>query len=101
MTRKALCIRLAGIQFYHTLTATNGKEGLDQVYENKPDLIISDIMMPEMSGTEMCLQIKNNIDFCHTPIILLTALSTTEQNIEGLNRGQTTILPSHSMPSSY
>ena len=73
--------------FYQILTARNGKEGLNQVYENKPDLIISDIMMPEMSGTEMCLQIKNNIDFCHIPIILLTALNTTEQNIEGLNRG--------------
>lgn len=73
--------------FYHIITATNGKEGLKQVYENKPNLIISDIMMPEMSGTEMCLQLKNNIDFCHIPIILLTALNTTEQNIEGLNRG--------------
>lgn len=73
--------------FYHLLSAGNGKEGLEQVYENKPDLIISDIMMPEMSGTEMCLQIKNNIDLCHIPIILLTALNTTEQNIEGLNRG--------------
>lgn len=44
-------------------------------------------MMPEMSGTEMCLKIKNNIDLCHIPIILLTALNSVEQNIEGLNRG--------------
>jgi AraC-like DNA-binding protein len=44
-------------------------------------------MMPKMSGTEMCLQIKNNIDYCHIPLILLTALNSTEQNIEGLNRG--------------
>lgn len=50
-------------------------------------MIISDIMMPKMSGTEMCLQIKNNIDYCHIPLILLTALNSTEQNIEGLNRG--------------
>ena len=41
-------------------------------------------MMPEMTGTEMCLQIKNNIDLCHIPVILLTALNSTEQNIEGL-----------------
>lgn len=67
--------------------ASNGKEGLDKAYEYKPDLIISDIMMPEMSGTEMCLKIKNNIDLCHIPIILLTALNSVEQNIEGLNRG--------------
>lgn len=73
--------------FYEILCACNGEEGLKQVYEHKIDLIISDIMMPKMSGTEMCLQIKNNIDFCHIPIILLTALNSTEQNIEGLNRG--------------
>lgn len=73
--------------FYQTITATNGREGLEKVIEYKPDLIISDIMMPEMSGTEMCLKIKNNIDLCHIPIILLTALNSVEQNIEGLNRG--------------
>lgn len=73
--------------FYKVYLANNGKEGLALTYEHKPNLIISDVMMPEMSGTEMCLQIKNNIDLCHIPIILLTALNTTEQNIEGLNRG--------------
>ena len=41
----------------------------------------------EMTGIEMCLQIKNNVDLCHIPIILLTALNNTEQSIEGLNRG--------------
>lgn len=44
--------------FYQVYLANNGKEGLSLAYEYKPDLIISDIMMPEMSGTEMCLQIK-------------------------------------------
>lgn len=73
--------------FYKIICARNGKEGLSQVYESAPDLIISDVMMPEMTGTEMCLQIKNNIDLCHIPVILLTALNSTEQNIEGLNRG--------------
>lgn len=73
--------------FYTVYTATNGKEGLSATFEYKPDLIISDIMMPEMSGTEMCLKIKNNIDLCHIPIILLTALNGTANNIEGLNRG--------------
>ena len=75
------------LPFYEVISATNGEEGLKQVYEHKVDLIISDIMMPKMSGTEMCLQIKNNIDYCHIPIILLTALNSTDQNIEGLNRG--------------
>lgn len=75
------------LPFYRVIMAGNGKEGLDKAYEYKPDLIISDIMMPEMSGTEMCLKIKNNIDLCHIPVILLTALNSVEQNIEGLNRG--------------
>lgn len=73
--------------FYKVICAHNGKEGLNLVYKEKPDLVISDIMMPEMTGTEMCLQIKNNIDFCHIPIILLTALNSPEYNLEGLNRG--------------
>ena len=73
--------------FYKIYCAHNGKEGLNLAYEKLPDLIISDVMMPEMTGTEMCLQIKNNIDLCHIPVILLTALSSVEQNIEGLNRG--------------
>lgn len=73
--------------FYKIICAHDGKEGLSQVYESSPDLVISDVMMPEMTGTEMCLQIKNNIDLCHIPVILLTALNSTEQNIEGLSRG--------------
>lgn len=54
--------------FYEVICATNGEEGLKQVYEHKIDLIISDIMMPKMSGTEMCLQIK-------TTLIIATYLS--------------------------
>lgn len=73
--------------FYKIVCAHDGKEGLSKVYEYSPDLVISDVMMPEMTGMEMCLQIKNNIDLCHIPVILLTALNSTEQNIEGLNRG--------------
>ncbi|MCD8182063.1 MAG: DNA-binding response regulator [Bacteroides sp.] len=55
--------------------------------EEVPDLIVSDVMMPVMTGTEMCLKIKNNLNLCHIPIVLLTALDTVEQNIEGLSRG--------------
>lgn len=73
--------------FYKVCLARNGKEGLAMAIEESPDLIVSDVMMPEMTGTEMCMQIKNNIDLCHIPVVLLTALNTTEQNIEGLNRG--------------
>ena len=72
---------------YNTLSAHNGKEGLNFARKAKPDLIISDVMMPEMSGTEMCVAIKNNFDTCHIPVILLTALSSLEHNIYGLQHG--------------
>lgn len=72
---------------YRVLLARNGKEGLEKTREAKPDLIVSDVMMPEMSGTEMCMKIKNDFDICHIPVILLTALTSAEQNIEGLRRG--------------
>lgn len=73
--------------YYNVYCAHNGKEGLDLTYEKSPDIVVSDVMMPEMSGTEMCMQIKSNIELCHIPVILLTALGSTEQNIDGLNRG--------------
>lgn len=72
---------------YLIATAQNGEEGLKKVTEEMPDLIVSDVMMPIMSGTEMCKKIKNNLHLCHIPVVLLTALDSVEQNIEGLNRG--------------
>lgn len=72
---------------YQVVTAANGEEGLKQVFAEVPDLIVSDVMMPVMTGTEMCLKIKNNISLCHIPVVLLTALDTVDQNIEGLRRG--------------
>lgn len=73
--------------FYTVTSAFNGKEGLEKAISEHPDLIISDVMMPEMSGTEMCLRIKKDINLCHIPIILLSALNSDEQNVEGLQCG--------------
>lgn len=73
--------------YYQVAVADNGRMGLEQVYAFKPDIIVSDIMMPVMTGTELCMKIKNNMETCHLPVILLTALNSVEQNIEGLNRG--------------
>lgn len=72
---------------YQIVLAQNGEIGLNKVIEESPDIIISDVMMPLMSGTDLCMHIKNNIDLCHIPVILLTALDLVEQNIEGLGRG--------------
>lgn len=72
---------------YKVIVAHNGEEGLTKALEEKPDIILSDVMMPVMSGTEMCMKIKDNFDICHIPVVLLTALTSAEQNIEGLQRG--------------
>lgn len=55
---------------------SNGKEALTIIPEYKPELVILDIMMPEMRGDELCQAIKNNIETSHIPVILLTALNT-------------------------
>lgn len=72
---------------YRVVTATNGKEGLQKAAEEGPDLILSDVMMPEMSGTELCFRIKNDFDLCHTPVVLLTALTSNDQKMKGLQCG--------------
>lgn len=72
---------------YQVDTAADGKEGYEKVKELQPDLVISDIMMPEMPGTELCAKIKNNIETCHIPVVLLTALGAPEREMEGLRIG--------------
>lgn len=72
---------------YEVVIAHNGKEGLDKAHEEFPDIIVSDIMMPEMTGIELCETIKSDFNLCHIPIVLLTALASTQQNIEGLTKG--------------
>jgi DNA-binding response OmpR family regulator len=72
---------------YEVYSAENGKEGLQKIIEIKPDLVVSDIMMPVMDGLELCRTVKERIDICHIPIVLLTALDTAEQHIEGLRSG--------------
>ncbi|MDR2042064.1 MAG: response regulator, partial [Tannerella sp.] len=72
---------------YRVLSAHDGAEGLELTRRHKPDLVIGDIMMPNMSGTEMCMMIKNDFETCHIPVILLTALSSTEHIIYGLQHG--------------
>lgn len=72
---------------YAVATASNGKRGYEQALELNPDLIISDVMMPEMNGLELCLRIKEDVNTSHIPVILLTALSAEEHQIEGYRKG--------------
>jgi len=67
--------------------ARNGTEGYDQALSLYPDLIISDIMMPQMSGVELCEKIKEDIKISHIPVILLTALDTIQDRIKGIQTG--------------
>ncbi|MBK0370205.1 hybrid sensor histidine kinase/response regulator transcription factor [Flavobacterium agrisoli] len=73
--------------YYHVIEAENGKEGLKLAISKIPDLIISDVMMPEMDGISMLDALKNATETSHIPVILLTAKSSVESQIEGLKYG--------------
>ncbi len=72
---------------YQIIEARNGKEGLQLALKYLPDLIVSDIMMPEMDGIEFCKKIKTNPTVSHTPVILLTARTNEEQKMQGFEIG--------------
>lgn len=72
---------------YDITVCSNGKTALPLIKEQQPQLIISDIMMPEMRGDELCRILKNNLETSHIPIILLTALNAEKNIIEGLQTG--------------
>ncbi|MBB6462626.1 hybrid sensor histidine kinase/response regulator transcription factor [Flammeovirga kamogawensis] len=72
---------------YKILEAPNGKEALVIALEHLPDMVITDVMMPKMSGKELCHILKNNHKTSHIPVIMLTALSAIEDKIEGLEIG--------------
>jgi signal transduction histidine kinase/ligand-binding sensor domain-containing protein/DNA-binding response OmpR family regulator len=72
---------------YRIVTAPNGKQGVDTAFTIIPDLVISDILMPQMDGFEVCNQLKNDIRTSHIPVILLTALSEPEKQIGGFKTG--------------
>lgn len=72
---------------YHIIESCNGKEALALILSKKPDLVISDVMMPDMDGITLCKKIKLNVNINYIPVILLTAKCRDEDNIEGLNAG--------------
>lgn len=78
---------------YDIILASNGKEGLKSIADNNPDLVISDIMMPEMDGLEMTKIIKSDINTSHIPVILLTALASIEKKLDGIETGADSYIP--------
>lgn len=72
---------------FHIDSCTNGKDALQKILRQVPDLVISDIMMPEMDGITLCKKIKQNVNINHIPVVLLSAKTTEEDTIEGLSTG--------------
>lgn len=72
---------------YNIQSCSNGKDALVIIKEFNPDLVISDIMMPEMSGDELCSAIKTSVEMSHIPVILLTALGDEKNILGGLEIG--------------
>lgn len=72
---------------YAILKAQSGEEALQQLQTNAVQLIISDVMMPDMDGFELCKAIKSNFEHSHIPVILLTAKNTIQSKVQGLELG--------------
>ena len=75
------------LEHYQIHEASNGEEALKKIQKIVPDLIISDIMMPGMDGIELCRRVKSDRTICHIPLILLTARSSEQQQLEGIGKG--------------
>ncbi len=72
---------------YEVITAYGGNDGMEKAYSNLPDLILLDVMMPDMSGLDVCKTLVNDDKTKHIPIILVTAKSGAEDTKEGLEAG--------------
>lgn len=73
---------------YRTVTADNGRMALERLAKNEPfDLILSDVMMPEMDGFELCRRVKADLQYSHIPVLLLTAKTDVASKVEGLGTG--------------
>ena len=74
-------------EHYKVRTAVNGKDALEKIREHKPDIILSDVMMPEMDGNELCRRMKADPQMALIPFVMLTARLSTEHKIEGFTSG--------------
>jgi len=80
-------------EHYHIYEAENGSEGLHLIHQYRPALVISDVVMSQMDGLELCNIIKNTNAICHIPVILLSAKSTDEQQLQGYDAGADAYIP--------
>ncbi|MBX2921067.1 MAG: substrate-binding domain-containing protein [Chitinophagaceae bacterium] len=70
---------------YNVITASNGAEGIQKIFDEMPDVVVSDVMMPKTDGIAMTKSLKDDIRTRHIPIILLTAKTTEENKLQGIN----------------
>ena len=80
-------LREALKQQYEILEAPNGKKGLETILNEMPDLVVSDVVMPEMDGIELCRLVKGDQRISHIPLILLTAHTAEERQLQGYETG--------------
>ena len=83
---KLLAAKLSS-EYYDVLTATSGKEALEKVANDSPDIVLLDVMMPEMDGFEVCRKIKDNPIYAHIPVVMVTALTDAADRVKGLEAG--------------
>lgn len=76
-----------GKEGYEVLMASDGRDAITQAEESHPDLILMDVMMPEIDGYEACKQLRNKSSTAHIPILMLTALITVEEKLKGFEAG--------------
>lgn len=80
-------IRTTFADEYDIMESDNGREGLEMAIKYVPDIVVSDVMMPQMNGMDFCSALKQNPATCHIPVILLTAKVLDDQKIEGYEHG--------------
>ena len=74
---------------YRVLEASSGPEALETLRREKPDAMVLDVRMPGMTGYEVCREIRHDPEFAALPVIMVTALSLTEERIRGIEAGAT------------
>lgn len=86
-TDVAAFLRESLSQNYRVLVANDGQDGLELAFAEIPDLVVSDVMMPRLTGLQLCGRLKSDVRTSHLPVLLLTARTAEEHRLEGLDRG--------------